>query len=136
MSRLESLADNLLRPLNPTIIIILGLYTATWGLWVANPFWTVFTQAPIYLAMAQMAPEIVWGAIAVTAGIVISYGAYKPSAKNLQLGAFVGFFHWFVIGILYLISDWQNTGGITSLTFAIYSALVWVNVKINRKHYG
>jgi hypothetical protein len=86
--------------------------------------------------MAHLAPEYIWGVVAIFSGTVIMRGALKPSAPNLQLGAFVGFFHWFVVGCMYLVGDWMNTGGITSLTFAIYSAIVWVNIKVNSKHYS
>lgn len=135
MTRRDKIADSLLRPINPSVIIILGFYTVVWGLWIANPFWTVFTQAPLYMAMMGIAAEWFWGVLAIGAGLLITRGATKPSYRNLQLGAFVGFFHWFVIGILYFIGDWMNTGGITALAFAVYSAIVWVNIKVNRRHF-
>jgi hypothetical protein len=135
MTSQQKIAESLLRPINPTVIIILGIYTLAWGLWIFSPFWTVFTQAPLYSAMASIAGEYFWGAIAMASGAVIIRGALKPSYKNIQLGSFIAFFHWFVISILYFIGDWTSTGGLSSLTFAFYSALVWVNIKINRKHY-
>lgn len=124
-----------MRPLNPTIIVILGVYTVVWGLWVANPFWTVFTQAPLYAAMAGIAGEWFWGGIAILAGIITSYGAYKPSYFNMHLGSFVAALHWLVIAIMYFLGDWTNTGGITSLCFAIYASIVWLNVKFNKHLY-
>lgn len=135
MTRKERIADSLLKPLNPSVIIILGIYTVVWGLWIINPFWTVFTQAPLYSAMANIAPECVWGAVAIVSGATTIRGAVKPRFENIQLGSLIAFFHWLIIGILYLIGDWQNTGGITSLTFAAYSAIVWVNIKVNRAIY-
>lgn len=135
MTHRETIVQSLLRPINPSVIIILGLYTVIWGLWLANPFWTVFTQAALYSAMAHMLPEMAWGLIAIASGLLIIRGATKPSFKNLQLGAFTGFLHWLVIGILYLIGDWQNTGGITAIAFALYSALIWLNIKINRRYF-
>lgn len=135
MKRERKIAESLLKPINPTIIIILGVYTFVWGLWIFLPFWTVFTQAPLYSAMASIAGEYAWGGLAMIAGAGIIRGALKPLYKNIQLGSFIAFFHWFVISILYFIGDWASTGGITSLTFAVYSALVWVNIKINRKYY-
>jgi hypothetical protein len=72
----------------------------------------------------------------VSCGTVIVRGAMKPSARNLQQGAFVGFFHWLAICILYFLGDYTNTGGITAGLLALYCAIIWVNVKVNRTHYG
>lgn len=135
MTRREKIATSLLKPINPSIVIVLGIYTIVWGLWILNPLFTVFTQAPLYSAMQAIAPEYVWGSIAVAAGLLVTRGATKPSYDNLRLGSFTGFLHWFVIGILYFMGDAASTGGITALTFAIYSAIVWVNIKVNRKHF-
>lgn len=129
------LATTILKPINPSVIIILGVYTVVWGLWLVNPFWTVFTQAALYSAMAAIAGEAVWGTIAIIAGAFIVRGALKPSYKNLQFGALVGFLHWLMIGMLYLVGDVFNTGGITSLTFAIYAGIIWLNVRINKSHF-
>lgn len=131
MTRRDKIARALLKPINPSIIIVLGVYTVVWGLWIISPFWSVFSAAPLYSAMSSIAPEPVWGIIAVVSGLTTMRGALKPSYKNLQLGSFIGFFHWLVIAILYFIGDWTNTGGITALAFALYSAIVWVNIKVN-----
>ena len=136
MTKFDSIADSLLKPINPSVSIILGAYTILWGFWIFNPFWMVFTHAPLYAAMAHIAPEYLWGIIAIVSGMFITRGAIKPSYRNLQLGAFIGFFHWFIIAILYFVADWQSTGGITALAFAVYSAIIWVNVKVNRKHFN
>lgn len=135
MTRREKLAESLMRPMNPSFIVILGVYTIVWGLWILSPFWTVFSQAPLYAALAHIAAEWVWGAIAVVAGVIISYGAYKPSYFNLTLGSFTAALHWLVIALMYFVGDWSSTGGITSLAFAIYASIVWLNIKTNKKEY-
>lgn len=100
-----------------------------------NPWSNAFGAAAVYSAMSHLLPEIGWGLIAVVAGCGTTHGAMKPSYLNLQVGSFIGFFHWLVIGILYCASNLSDPTGIMALTFAIYSALVWVNIKINRAHY-
>lgn len=135
MKRTEKLAQQLLRPINTSFIVIFGFYTVLWGLWIFSPFWTVFTQAPLYAVMASISTEYVWGTIAMAAGLLITRGAFYPSRRNLQWGMFAGALHWFIIALLYFIGDWHSTGGITSLMFAVYAALVWVNVKVNPEHY-
>jgi hypothetical protein len=138
MTRREKLAQTILKPINPSIIVILGAYTVLWGLWIANPFWTVFTQAPLYAVMAHSAPiypEVFWGTYAIISGLFTMRGAMKPSYRNLQWGSFFAFAHWLIIGMMYFMGDWMNTGGITAITFSIYSAIVWLNVKINKEHF-
>lgn len=135
MKRLEKIASGLMRPVNTTLILVLGVYTVTWGLWLISPWWTVLTQAALYSQMAHLAAEWVWGLFAVGTGILTVRGALKPSYDNLHLGAFVSAMFWLVISLMYFIGDWTNTGGITALTFFTYSAVVWVNVKANKQFY-
>lgn len=127
----EKLAQALLLPINPALIVLLGIYTVVWGFWLANPFWHVFDQAPLYSKMAEFAPEWVWGGIALAAGIVVIVGAVKRSYSALTRGASVAFLHWFLISMMYFAGDPLNTGGITSLVIALYAAVVYWNIRIN-----
>lgn len=129
----KRLAEALLLPINPALIVLLGIFTMVWGAWLANPFWTVFTQAPLYNYMASFAPEWAWGGIAVAVGVVICYGAVQRSYRALTTGAGVAFIHWFLIACMYFAGDPLNTGGITALTIALYAAVVYLNIRINFK---
>lgn len=126
-------AQALLVPINPALIVLLGIYTVVWGFWLASPFWTVFPQAPLYSEMAGIAPEWVWGAVAIVCGAFICYGAMKRSYEALIRGASIAFGHWSVITILYFMGDWTSTGGITSLLLASYAAMVYLNIRVNFK---
>jgi hypothetical protein len=132
---LDRLAASLLQPINPSLIIVLGLYTILWGLWVVNPFWTVFSQAPLFHLLAAYGGEYVWGSVAVASGLSIVRGALKPSFRNLVMGSGVGFLHWLVIGIFYFLGDWANTGGITAMAFAVYSLMIYLNIKVNKTYF-
>jgi hypothetical protein len=120
----------LMEPINSVLIIILGVYTLVWGLWVINPFWNVFTQASLYSQMATY-PEWAWGAFATISGIGIIYGVYKGSNKSLRSGAGIAYFHWLIISIMYFMGDWKNTGGITALAFAVYALVVFLALRKN-----
>ena len=133
MTKKQKLAQALLLPINPAMIVLLGIYTVVWGFWIANPFWTVFTQAPLYSAMAGFAPEWVWGGVAIFAGTVVIIGAVKRSYRALITGAAVAFIHWFLIALMYFAGDPLNTGGITSLVIALYAAVVYLNIRVNFK---
>lgn len=131
MTNKEKFATALLLPINPALVVLLGIYTVVWGLWIANPFWDVFATAPLFSAMANVASEYVWGGIAIVAGIVIIAGSYIRSYGALTRGSAVAFLHWFIISIMYFMGDPLNTGGITSLVIALYAAMVYWNIRIN-----
>ena len=130
----EKLAKALLLPINPALIVVLGIYTAVWGGWLLFPFSDVFSRAKLYSVMAHIAPEWAWGCFAIFCGALIIYGAVQRSYWPLVRGAMAGAFHWFLIALCYFLGDFASTGGITSLTFAAYAALVGLNIKINFKH--
>lgn len=133
MNRKDSLVCALLAPINPASPIIMGIYTLLWGLWVANPFWTVFGQAHLYRIMETVAPEFFWGVLAIVCGVAICYGAVKRSYGAIIFGSTVGAWHWLMIATFYFLGDIYNTGGITSLFIGVYSAYIYLNVKVNHK---
>lgn len=134
----KKLAEALLLPINPAAVVLLGIYTTIWGFWVANPFWTVFSQAPLYDVLASIPPAVIppeyfWGTIAMVCGCITIYGAIKRSYRPLITGASVAGWHWFMISVFYFLGDAANTGGITALIFAVYGAFVYLNIKVNFK---
>lgn len=129
----EKLAQALLLPINPAAVILLGIYTVLWGLWVANPFWEVFTHATLYVKMAAFMPEWAWGIVAIIMGLVTIYGAVKRNYSALVRGASCAGLFWFGVSIFYFASDFMNTGGITALIFAVYAAFIYLNIRVNFK---
>lgn len=130
----QKLAESLLLPINPAAVIILGVYTVVWGLWLVNPFWSVFSQAPLYHVLAQVAPEWFWGLVAITCGSFTIYGAIRRHYQPLVRGAIISGWHWLMISIFYFAGDPFNTGGITALTFCVYSVYIYLNLRVNYKH--
>lgn len=129
----EKLAKALLLPINPAAVIILGIYTMVWGLWVANPLWEVFSHADLYIKMAAFMPEWAWGIVALVVGLVTTYGAVKRNYSALVRGAAVAGLFWFAVSIFYFIGDYMSTGGITALVFAVYAAFIYCNIRVNFK---
>lgn len=118
--------------------MLLGIYTTLWGFWVANPWWTVFGQAPLYSALATVAPftippEVFWGCLAMFCGVVTIYGSVSRSYRSLSAGAITICWHWAMISLFYFLGDPLNTGGITALLMAVYGAFLWLNIRINFK---
>lgn len=128
------LAHALLLPINPSAVILLGIYTVAWGLWVANPFWEVFTSAKLFSALAATGvPEWAWGCFAILCGCITIYGAVRRRYGSLIRGALAAHWHWLMIAAFYFIGDALNTGGITSFFFCVYAAYIYLNIKVNFK---
>lgn len=120
--------------MNMSVVLVLGLFTFIWGLWVINPFWTVFTQATLYADMREYGGELFWGSFALFTGALTIYGAIRMQPPYVYYGSAASGWHWFVVGIFYLLGDWQNTGGITAWFISILSLCVYLNIKINYEH--
>lgn len=131
MTRRDKFAHALLKPINTAAVVLLGIYTVVWGSWLANPFWSVFGRAQLFSTLGMVAPEVFWGCLAIACGLVTIYGAYRRSYPALTFGSAVAGWHWFMISIFYFLGDWQNTGGITALVFAVYAAFIWLNIRVN-----
>jgi hypothetical protein len=129
---LEIFLMEFLRPVSKGVVISTAVYTILWGAWVANPFWTVFTQASLYSGLEQIAPEWFWGWLAIVTGVLAMYTAVHPRIrmKPYTCVALLGW-HWLLVSILYFYGDWHNTGGITSAFIAILCAYIYLNVKQN-----
>lgn len=127
----KTLAEALLRPINPAGVVILGLYTILWGFWLTAPWWDVFSTAPLYDIMETLAPEWVWGVFAMLIGAVVVYAVLKQSYGLLTYSTALVGWHWAAVGIFYFIADWHNTGGITCLMLATYAAFVYLNHRVN-----
>lgn len=131
MSRIErGLLGALRGPINPAAILIMATYTILWAFWIGIPLWDVFPTSSLYRVMSYF-PEWFWGMTGMTAGLFMLRGVLTRRVRALSLGAFIGFVHWLVIGLLYLVGNWHNTGGITSIMIAVYCAYIYLNLRIN-----
>jgi len=129
------LQRDILQPINPAAILILGIFTTLWGLWVASPFWDVFTSAYAY-EYFMIFPEWVWGVTSILAGIGIINGVVRSSYHSLTTGALIGFAQWFIVCVFFFAGDWHNAGGLTYLMIAVYSAFVWLNLRVNKNYFA
>lgn len=125
----DGLALALSRPINKVAAVTLSIYTFLWGCWLANPFWEVFDNSRMYSWLQSVAPEPFWGWLAISVGVIMTYGVIRSSYNSLTIGAFVGFIHWLLIAMGYFAGDWENTGGLTSVAMAVYCAAIYLNLR-------
>jgi len=81
-------------------------------------------------------PEWAWGLVAIITGAVTCYGVLRPSYRSLTMGSAVVAWYWTLIAFMYFWGDWESTGGISALTFATYSAFIYLNIKVNKRAMG
>ena len=133
----DKMAGAIAKPVNRAAIVILGAFTAVWGLWVSNPFWEVFSRAPLYDALNSSGPpgidaETFWGGVALICDLFVCYGAICKERPAILLGSAIIGWVWAVISVMYFLGDWRNTGGITSGTLSIYGWFIFLNVLVNK----
>lgn len=126
------LAKRLSQPINTAAIVIMGVYTVLWGLWIGCPAWSTFDEAKQYSWLHQVMPEWGWGGLAVCVGLVMCYGVMRDSFRSLSAGSFIGSVHWGVIATGYYIGDWRDTAGLTKTMICLYCAFIFLNIRMNR----
>ena len=132
----DRIAQGLLRPINPYSTLILGFFTALWGLWVLLPQWSVFEHAQLFSRMAQFCPEWAWGSWAMTAGILIIVGVARGFYKSLSWALGFTVWHWATVASMLWWGDWQNTGGLTYTAIAVFTTYAYLNIKVNQVKFG
>jgi len=128
----DEIARGLRKPINTAAISIMGAYTFVWGLWLTLP-WSTFDRSVIYEYMERLAPEIVWGIVAMLIGLFMLRGVWKQSYRALHTGAAAGFYYWLVIAVFYILGSWQSVGWINSFMVSLYCAFVAINLRVNKK---
>jgi hypothetical protein len=131
MKRIEILARGMLRPINPYVTSILGALTFTWGLWILNGFWEVFTSANVFSKAEDFAPEWAWGVWSTLCGLSILVELYRGNFKWLTRSLGFAVWHWWTIAAFLWWGDWQNTAGVIYTFVAIYTTYAYLNIKIN-----
>ena len=84
-------------------MVVLGFWTAAWGLWLAIP-WSVTFANPIYDAVRFLAPESVWGFVLFAIGVGQIYHAFRPIRWAALIITFVATFLWSFIFIAFIVS--------------------------------
>lgn len=125
-------AERLSKPINTAAIIIMGVYTSLWGLWVGCPAWSTFNEGRQYDWLGRVMPEYGWGLIALTVGAVMIYGVLRNSYRSLSAGSLVGATYWGLIATGYYIGDWRDTAGLTKTMICLYCAFIFLNIRMNR----
>ena len=133
---MDRLAKGLLRPINPYLSVLLGLFTLSWGAWVVNPFIKTFDEVETYRKAVEFAPEWAWGTWSIIAGASIIIAIWKNNVSLLSGALAFATWHWFTVGGMTWWGDWHNTAGLTYTFVALYSTSAYLNIRTNYVRVG
>jgi hypothetical protein len=130
-NKTDEIARGMRKPINTAAISIMGAYTFVWGLWLALP-WATFDKSVAYGLMSNLAPEPVWGVVAMVIGALILWGVGSQTYKSLLQGALGGFYYWFVLTGFFMLGSGSALEWINAFMVAIYCAFVAINLRVNK----
>lgn len=113
-------------PISPFNILLSGIYSFMWGLWVAIPNWEVFSRSPIYEVLNWSGSEITWGAIQMLVGIALMLAAFD-SLRFMKYATFAGFISWTLISLGFCFADFHNPGMWVAGFIAATNAYMFLN---------
>ena len=99
---------------------------ALWGLWLLSPFELFSAFGGVYSLMARVAPEWVWGAAFVAAGLTLFVGELRQNRLMVGLGAIGVLTGRIFVGSLTAIYTHGNAPGVPDQYLWALMALVCV----------
>lgn len=131
---MDRIALELLKPMHKRDVLLLNLYTTTWGIWVANPFWDTFSKSKLYDSLQYIFPEYIWGAASLIIGVLSVYAVMRERYGFLKLQSKLGAVLWLVVSILYITTDFTSTGWITAFLISSFYFLKAINISVNKEN--
>lgn len=102
-------------------VLSLAILAFGWGLILCLPFGGP-TTGQVGAFMTYLAPEPIWGAVSMGAGVLMGFGAIKGDPCTTKLGLFLGFLVWAFVFMTYVIGLPLGTGVMSS------SFIAWSHV--------
>ena len=122
----DTLAKRMLQPVNTSVISIMGVFNLLLGTWLALPFKS--------LGKYDQSIELSIGAILITIGAIIVYGALRERISTLGTGAIVGFIFWIIATGLAVVTHFTATDWIFTLMISVYHGFVGLNILVNNRN--
>ena len=116
----KAIAFLLTRMMN-VYVLSLGILAFGWGLILGLPG-VGPTTSQVGAFMTYLAPEPIWGAVSMGAGVLMGYGAIKQDPCTTKLGLFLGFLVWAFVFMTNVIGLPLGTGVMSS------SFIAWSHV--------
>lgn len=127
----EKIAKKLLKPINTSVVSILGFSNFLMGLWLALPLDSLGSSYS-----GGLFQEWVYGAMLMFIGGLVIFGALMNKTRTLASGTGFGFIFWFTWTIFLLWHVPSHIDWIWTLTYAIYYGFVYINSRVNRGNFA
>lgn len=86
------------------IVFVSSVQTILWGVWVINPYYTIFSSSEMFSVLSKIGSEIIWGHFAIFIGLsklLSSYFTLKTYNYIKIIPFVLGIFLWSTISVSY-----------------------------------
>lgn len=106
-----------------------SIFGIVWGLWVANPYVTTFTSAPIFYYLAELVPELYFGLAVFLVGLTQMSAILSGNRMFRGVAALFSFFTFLTISFFCALGDYQNTAMVVYGTLAVMAVIGYTEVR-------
>jgi hypothetical protein len=111
-------------------LLLGGLLSVVWGLWLMSPFWNTYNAAFFFAAFAALGPPWIFGGAAVLLGTAKIYSTIRQVQPLLRCTAFALVMQWITVSILVFLGDPTNTAMVVYPFLATWNAWLWLRIKM------
>lgn len=101
-----------------------------WGTWLLLPFQT-FGSSPVFSVMAVVAPEQVWGVLALASGVFQLVAAHTKRLKWRWYATCLTLFLWMFIDVAFWLTQSYSTASVANLVFVVMSGWALIALSSN-----
>lgn len=99
-----------------------------WGLWVASPWWDVFSRLPIHSFMASVASEGMWGGAMLIVGLAQCIVLFRGSVRVRRYMTVICMFVWITLAVAFLLGNPNTVGGVVYASNGIGQFIAFTNL--------
>ena len=113
-----------------------ALFLILWGTWIANPAWNTFADSSVFSYMGKIMPELWWGLIYLTAGLVQLILLFTSNLRLRQVSSITTVFILLSLTIFTAVGKYQSTAAITYFVFAVCEMFAYTEILSDIKEKG
>jgi hypothetical protein len=81
-----------------------------WGLWLAIPYWAIFSTTPTFAALRRLPlPEDIQGIIIMIVGLCVILGLLLDVHQIRKASTFTAMVVWAFLSAMFINANWQST---------------------------
>lgn len=105
-----------------SIEFVVALMLILWGVWVANPFWELFTASPVFGLMAHIGPEPAWGVTVFAVGCLQMGFVFSRQWTARRATAVLSLFVYVLLSVMFGLGNFR---GVSTVIYAVFALLCW-----------